>query len=171
MKTAKFFALFISMACATASWGDIDKYSDLKGEYYEYDLVGSPKDEAMHVVRHYAKQIATAPLRAVRWTCIKGHHTTKKIITTVRQFFSSSRSINGQRSQIQYALNNWQSELDHNNYNNLEGRDRDVSLTIIASDSWYLLKSALYNAGVRLPKETVKTLKSFVYGACNCVAE
>ncbi len=167
-----FILLSVSLSCASISWSNAKTYAiDRPGEFYEYDVEGSRGHQVRHWFARGIKNTISAPFRATRWVSVKIIRQSRGMVNAVERFFSNSRSINGQRSQIQYALNNWQTQLDHNNYHNLEGRDRDVSLMLIASDSWHLLKSALYNAGVRLPKETYRTLRAMVYGAFSCVAE
>lgn len=138
-----------------------------RGEYYEYDLEGSGKDQAIRELKHGGKVVLKAPLKACRFISGKTCQKSSRLYRKVRQFFGDSHSINGQRSEVRKALADWESQMHYNDYHHLEERDRQVSLGVIASDSWYLLKSSLYNAGVVLPKESYRTLKATVYGAFN----
>ncbi len=139
------------------------------GQYYEYDMEGSRAHMIWHKLRGHAKSAAGVPFKSVRWSVGKAHRSTVAMVKSVKLFLSPSHSINGRRTAIQNALDDWERHLPYNDYRHLAHRENSVALTDIASDSWLLLKKSLYNAGVVLPRESYRTLKALIKGALKTV--
>ncbi|MCA9508926.1 MAG: hypothetical protein KC505_10945 [Myxococcales bacterium] len=163
----KVFFLVSFCFCVT-SWSETKHISNNEiGEYLEYDLERNKAAILKREAKYHGAKIIKAPLIATRKINKKVANKISQTKNSIKLFFSSSRSVSGNRSAIPHALENWQSTFYYNDYRNLERRDQPVSLMSIAGDSWYLLKRSLYTAGVVLPRESWRTLKSLVYGAFN----
>lgn len=168
----KLFAMIFIALVAAHAWSEPRHLSNKElGEYLEYDLEGSKRAIIRRELSYHTKQIIKAPFKATRWVSRRVVRGIRGAVVSVRGFFSESRSVSGRRADISRALDDWQSQLYYNDYHNLEGRDRQVSLLAIAGDSWFLLRRSLYTAGVILPRESWRTLKAGVYAAFNVLVD
>ena len=137
------------------------------GEYYEYDIEGSAKDQAFRKYRRKGEKILIAPLKASWRGVIISKKALKKTSQAVEAYLSGRKAPYAQRRNLNKALTDWEGALSFD----ARGRQGEKSkstpgLLYIPREAWRLLKYSLYLAGFKLPRKTAKKVKDMVYGTC-----
>ncbi len=141
-----------------------------QGEYYEYDLVGSHKDQVKREMGYHTKKALKAPFKFVG----KCYHTTKGAmkgtLRSIELFLSDSHSINGQRQDFTKAVSEFEVQTAFDYYY-VDDFDREDAHCIFGLPTalWKTFKNILYTAGFRFPRATWRTVKGIFHGGCCCV--
>ncbi|MCA9508086.1 MAG: hypothetical protein KC505_06685 [Myxococcales bacterium] len=165
----RFFLLAIFM-CANCVLAKHDHFSEKQiGEYYEFDIEGNNYDQIRRRISFHSKQVIKAPFKATRF-CFR---TTKDFIKgmahDIELFLSDSHSIDGNQNNLHHALKSWSEDSEIEAYvldePHVSGTNCIIALPHAALK---LLKNTLYAVGIRLPRATWRTVKSFASGVSDC---
>ena len=141
--------------------------TDQIGEYYEYDIEGSAKDQALRKFRRKSKKVLMAPLKVSWRGVIRGKKTLKKTSQAVEAYLSGHKMPYAKRVNLNKALTDWEGALNFDPNGLGEEKTKSApGLLYIPREAWRLLKYSLYLAGFKLPRETARKVKDMVYGTC-----
>jgi len=133
------------------------------GEYYEYDIEGTPKDQALRKYRKKSTKIVISPLKASLRGARISRKALKKTFRAVEAYLSGHKKPYNHEKNLQKGLSDWETALS---FAPKEKSKTAPGMLYIPREAWRLLKYSLYLAGFRLPRESAKMVKNMVYGTC-----
>ena len=163
LKIAHIFWVIALVPCQKIAAEYMPFKKDQIGEYYEYDIEGSPRDQLFKKYRRRSKKILFTPLGISRQGLGLGRKGLKKISHAVEIYLSGHKQNN-----INKALSDWEGALS---FDPGEKSKSAPGLLYAPREIWRLLKYSLYLAGFRLPREVMKKIKDLVYGTCGFVPQ
>lgn len=139
------------------------------GLFYEYDTEGTRCDQAFRKIGSCTKAVIKAPFQAVEFCYDTTKSTLSRIAHEIELFLSDSRSVAGKRVELRKALADWQADPLVEEYYMEQDRNAGTNVLLgVPRGAWELLKNTLYTAGFRIPRATMRTLKSMISGTCDC---
>ncbi len=138
------------------------------GEYYEYDLVGSHKDQARRELTHHTKEVIKAPFKFVQKCSRTTKHALSRALHNVEIFLSDSNSINGKRREFKKAASQFETQAALNDYY-VHDDEKGQCLFGFPAATWKAFKRSLYMAGFQFPRFIWRGMKSAFRGVCTCV--
>lgn len=154
------------MLATTALAGYKPYKADQIGEYYEYDLEGTPKERDRRKARYHARKTMMIPLKVGTGVFRVSIKAIKKTSHAVEAYLRGKKRPYTRGGDLNKALTTWEGALRFDPRGPSSNPKRHEGLFFIPHESWRLLKYSLYLAGFRLPRATKKVLKNMVYGTC-----
>lgn len=160
-----YLVIAINIILAQALRAEYKPYKDEQiGEYYEYDLEGTPKERDRRKARYHARKTIKAPFKASRALFHVSKKTLKKTSRLIKNYLSGKKGTYKGSGDLNKALTTWEGALGFDPRGSSAERSRHEGMFFIPHELWRLLKYSLYVAGFRLPRAIKKELIKMVYG-------
>jgi hypothetical protein len=137
----------------------------LIGEYYEYDVEGSPRMRSFRNKKHVVGHVVKKPFKA-SWKASKYSYAgVKRGSRLLERYLKGSAHDEHEQQKLARALTEWETALamstEHKKSKSPQG------LLYVPCESWRLFKYSLYLAGFALPRALAKGAKNIVYNTCS----
>lgn len=130
------------------------------GEYYEYDVEGTPRHRAFRNHEHHLSQGIKKPVKAMIKTGHYGHMGLKRGKTLLENYLKGTAQDEHQQQKLTKALSDWETALTANRQH--KAPKSPPGLLYAPQEAWRLFKYSLYLAGFALPRSLKRGAKNIV---------
>lgn len=130
------------------------------GEYYEYDIEGSPKRQKIYKHKHRLTKCVKKPAKGAYKGSRYAYHGVKKMRSMLENYLKGSAKNKAEQERLSHALTSWETALSSNK----EDRSKKSRQGIFyaPSEGWRLLKYSLYFVGFAVPRHIKNGMKDIV---------
>jgi hypothetical protein len=130
------------------------------GEYYEYDVEGTPKERARRRAKHRVARVIKTPIKYGARGAVLFAKAMKKSLRRLEEYLHGPMS-DSERAKLGQALTDWETAMGA--YPKRHDLRKPEGLSYVPIHAWRLFKYSLYKVGFSLPRSIKRAVKKSFY--------
>lgn len=159
MLAVNYIIIFLAFAWGATAEHDYYKKGQI-GEYYDYDVEGSPRKRVINDHAYSLSHALKKPVKALDKSAHVSYRALKQGSSLLEKYLKGTAQDAKQQQKLAHALTDWETALSAN----IKARATKSSpgLLYAPKEAWRLFKYSLYLAGFALPRALKRGAKDII---------